>query len=362
MSSSQNSASSATYINGNTTLLAKRRVYDIGGRLRYASDSELENGITTRRVFPNEPAGIDLLDDAGPWTLIANGPIAKDAPVFRAAQGKVSATGTSQIGRAGSTVGADGEEVQIVVVASGGGGVAADPSWVEYRGNWASTGAIPAVDTQGASYYVPAPATPQTHNFGDGPVIINGPGHIRSDGTRWHWQPAGAGGVTGPTFSVVPTLAAITTNLTDVSIGHERKVTASTATYRLESGDGSNASHWVLSDREVEATEAQAAAVMSSGNVANIPEGFRVVRYEATPSTSWKYTTADGWQQDDASGGGGGSTTEVDTLATVTGRGTTTATDIEITNSATGVIYRAPDGSRWRQTVDNAGQTVRTRL
>ena len=39
-----------------------------------------------------------------------------------------------------------------------------------------------------------------------------------------------------------------------------------------------------------------------------------------------------------------------------------TANDIEITTAANGLIQRSPDGTRWRQTVDNGGGTTWTPL
>lgn len=40
----------------------------------------------------------------------------------------------------------------------------------------------------------------------------------------------------------------------------------------------------------------------------------------------------------------------------------TTTTDIEITDATRGLILRAPNGTRWRVTVDNTGALVRTSL
>lgn len=40
----------------------------------------------------------------------------------------------------------------------------------------------------------------------------------------------------------------------------------------------------------------------------------------------------------------------------------TTANDIEITDSTKGIILKSPDGTRWRITIDNAGNLIRTTL
>lgn len=122
--SQQITNNAVTYINGNGTLLPHRRVIDAGGTLRYASDAELENGTVTRTITPNIPASVQLLDTGGPWTMIAADAISKDAPVYRAASGKVSAAGTSQIGIADSSSSVDGDfiEVRFQAVGTGGGG------------------------------------------------------------------------------------------------------------------------------------------------------------------------------------------------------------------------------------------------
>lgn len=39
-----------------------------------------------------------------------------------------------------------------------------------------------------------------------------------------------------------------------------------------------------------------------------------------------------------------------------------TSTDVEIDTSTSGIILRAPDGGRWRVTVDNAGSLVTTSI
>jgi hypothetical protein len=89
--------------------------------LRPASETELENGIVTRDVMPGDMAGVQLLYSAGPFYFLADGSISPGQTVFRAADGKVSATGTSRLGRAQSGA-SDGHYVLVVVEPGAGGG------------------------------------------------------------------------------------------------------------------------------------------------------------------------------------------------------------------------------------------------
>ena len=49
-------------------------------------------------------------------------------------------------------------------------------------------------------------------------------------------------------------------------------------------------------------------------------------------------------------------------LQDTTDVGNTTSKDIEITNSASGVILQSPDGNRWRLTINNDGQLLAEQL
>ena len=59
-------------------------------------------------------------------------------------------------------------------------------------------------------------------------------------------------------------------------------------------------------------------------------------------------------------GGGGGP--EVDTLATVTARGSTTTTDIEITDTTKGLILKSPIGTRFRIGITDNGELTATSI
>ena len=107
---------SGTYTNGNTTLDPYLRVIEADSVLRLAGAEEIENGIVTRTVFPGDPAAVQYLHAqgrAGGWTMIAAGAISKGAPVYRAANGRVAATGTSKIGCAESAALAVGQTVRV---------------------------------------------------------------------------------------------------------------------------------------------------------------------------------------------------------------------------------------------------------
>lgn len=108
---------SATYRNGSSKIARYLRVIEDGNTLRLAGATDVENGITSRTVFPNKLAAVQFLHSQGgqnsAWPMIAAGAINKGATVYRAANGQVSASGSSSIGIAKTTVSSAGTIVEV---------------------------------------------------------------------------------------------------------------------------------------------------------------------------------------------------------------------------------------------------------
>jgi hypothetical protein len=111
-----------TYRNGATAIPPNRRVFESGGLLRLASDTELENGIVDRHIRANDNAAVYTFSTGDVVILEAAGAISAEAAVFRATSGRVSATGSSRIGRAQTAALAAGDYLCVVIEPGSGGG------------------------------------------------------------------------------------------------------------------------------------------------------------------------------------------------------------------------------------------------
>lgn len=111
-----------TYDNGTSLLKQFTRVYSDGSTIRPATESELEHGVVSRTVLPNDQASVYLTYSQGRYPFVANGSISTGSIVYRAADGKVSASGSSELGIASSDTSSDGEVVYVETSKSGGGG------------------------------------------------------------------------------------------------------------------------------------------------------------------------------------------------------------------------------------------------
>lgn len=99
--------------NGASPLTAFSRVVWENGTLRVAGDDEQEYGLVVADAEAGGSAQVISWADFGTKSMIANGPISSGAVVYRAADGKVSATGTDVIGRAYTAANADGELIEV---------------------------------------------------------------------------------------------------------------------------------------------------------------------------------------------------------------------------------------------------------
>lgn len=117
------SITASTYRNGSSFLEQYRRVYEMAGLLRYATSAEEEIGILPTNILENYVAAVAGLEHNHRYKCIADGAINDGVDVYRANDGKVSASGTSKIGKAQSSAGADGDIVEVLFrIESGGGG------------------------------------------------------------------------------------------------------------------------------------------------------------------------------------------------------------------------------------------------
>jgi len=105
-------------------LEAYQRVFVVGHEMRAAGAADLENGVVSRNILAGESGAIELLMPGERVVMIAAGAISAEADVYRAANGRVAAAGSSKIGRSIGDAGAAGNLIEIVVepAADGGGG------------------------------------------------------------------------------------------------------------------------------------------------------------------------------------------------------------------------------------------------
>ena len=103
--------------------------------------------------------------------------------------------------------------------------------------------------------------------------------------------------------------------------------------------------------------------IQTEGDVApfaiNMHEDQRSTQYVAKRLTDWFEIVRDGAGSSAPASGGTG--VEVDTLASVVGRGNKTPNDVEITDSARGII-RTDGADRWRETILPSGSIQMTKI
>ncbi len=156
-----------TYRNGATALAVNRRVFVVGGVLQLAAADELEQGLVQRATPPNQLCSVVSVANSIVTTFIANGPISSGADVFRAADGKVSASGSSKLGRAETSAAADGDGIQVFVqlaeggTGGGGGGNVSDGDILSIGLTFPISG-LHILDTNGSHDLIVSPGSDLT--------------------------------------------------------------------------------------------------------------------------------------------------------------------------------------------------------
>ena len=195
-----------TYVNGSSALDIFHRVFDLGGQLSYATDTELENGILMRDAEAFASAPVLQIATGQRAIVVAAGPIAVDAPVFRAVNGRVSAAGSSRFGRARTAAAAAGDHIEVVVEESTAAVASLAANLMELQGTYDPATNIPALTdgTGGEGFYYevnPVPGMQYFRDFGSGNLnfAADTSGTLIHNGTVWELFPAAtAGGGGGP--------------------------------------------------------------------------------------------------------------------------------------------------------------------